>query len=44
MRKTLLAIVAAVGLMIAKPTANAQLAVIDPANLHIAWKMWLDRM
>ena len=33
MRKTLLATVAAIGLMIATPTANAQLAVIDPANL-----------
>ena len=33
MRKTLLATVAAVGLLTATPTADAQLAVIDPANL-----------
>ena len=33
MRKTLLATVAALSLLSAAPTANAQFAVIDPANL-----------
>ena len=33
MRKTLLATVAALSLLIATPSAEAQLAVIDPANL-----------
>ena len=33
MRKTLLATAAALSLLVATPTANAQFAVIDPANL-----------